>query len=111
VFQPPAAIVRVGHSTIILRVNALQGCTQDRGVARMWNTSIKIKNRYFVSTRILHILGELPFSQNQPLKYADDSYIRIFKNKRKTHDALDKIKKTNKIKQCYVTVIPAIILL
>jgi hypothetical protein len=27
------------------------------------------------------VLRDLPFSQNQPLKWADDKYIRILKNK------------------------------
>jgi hypothetical protein len=30
---------------------------------------------------ISKVLGDLPFSQNQPLKSADDQYIRILKNK------------------------------
>jgi hypothetical protein len=41
------------------------------------------------------VLPFLPFSQNQPLKLADDWYMRILKNKIK--DVLDEIKGTKKV--------------
>ena len=41
-----------------------------------WN----LKNTDFVDIKISKVLHDLPFSQNQPLKSADDLYIRILKN-------------------------------
>jgi hypothetical protein len=38
-----------------------------------------LKNTVFVDT-ILNVLRDPSFSQNQPLKPADDQYIRILKN-------------------------------
>jgi hypothetical protein len=40
-----------------------------------------LKNTYFVDIMISKVLRDLPFSRNQPLKSADDCYIRILKNK------------------------------
>jgi hypothetical protein len=37
---------------------------------------------------ISNVLRDLPFSQNQPLKSADDQYIRILKNKMKNLGSL-----------------------
>jgi hypothetical protein len=39
------------------------------------------KNTDFVDIMISKVLRDLPFSRNQPLKSADDQYIRILKNK------------------------------
>jgi len=44
---------------------------------------------------ISSVLHDLPFSQNQPLKSADDYHIKILKI-----NALDKIKTTKKIRAC-----------
>jgi hypothetical protein len=35
-----------------------------------------------VDTMILKVLCDLPFGRNRPLKYADDWYIKILKNKK-----------------------------
>ena len=43
-----------------------------------------IKKTDFVDTMISIVLRDLPFSQSQPLKTADDYYIAIAKNKTKT---------------------------
>jgi hypothetical protein len=40
-----------------------------------------LKNKYFIDIMIPKVLRDLPFSRNQPLKSADDQYIRILKNK------------------------------
>jgi hypothetical protein len=40
-----------------------------------------LKNTDFVDTMTLNILCDLSFSQNQPLKSADDDYITILINK------------------------------
>jgi hypothetical protein len=42
---------------------------------------IKTKNTDFVDTIISNVLRDLPFSRNQPLKSADDWYIRILNDK------------------------------
>jgi hypothetical protein len=42
------------------------------------------------------ILLDLFFNQNQPLKSADDQYVRILTNKIKTWEVLQKLKKKNK---------------
>jgi hypothetical protein len=39
-----------------------------------------LKNTDFVDTMISKVLRDLPFSLNQPLKSADDSYVGIPKN-------------------------------
>jgi hypothetical protein len=39
------------------------------------------KNTHFVDITISNVICDLPFSRNQPLKSADDWYIRILKNK------------------------------
>jgi hypothetical protein len=51
----------------------------------------KIKKQKHVDTTI---------SNDQPLKSADDLYIRTLKIKLKTYDGSDEIKKTKKIKPC-----------
>jgi hypothetical protein len=48
------------------------------------------KNTDFVDIMISKVLRDFPFSRNQPLKSADDQYIRILKNK------LVKLKKTRR---------------
>jgi hypothetical protein len=48
----------------------------------------KFKKSNFVDIKIATVLRDFPFSRNQPLKSADDQYIRIWKNK------LIKLKKT-----------------
>jgi hypothetical protein len=42
-----------------------------------WN----LRNTDFVDLVISEVLRDFPFSRNQPLKSADDEYIRILKNK------------------------------
>jgi hypothetical protein len=49
-----------------------------------------LKNTDFVDIMISKVLRDFRFGQNQPLKAADDQYIRILKNK------LIKLKKTRK---------------
>jgi hypothetical protein len=49
-----------------------------------------LKNTDFVDFMISKILRDFPISRNQPLKSADDQYIRILKNK------LIKLKKTRR---------------
>jgi hypothetical protein len=49
-----------------------------------------LKNTHFVDIMISKVLRDLPFSRNQPLKSADEQYIRIMKNK------LIKFKKTRR---------------
>jgi hypothetical protein len=46
---------------------------------------------------MLNVLPFLPLSQNQPLKLADDWYMRILKNKIKAKDLSYEIKGTEKI--------------
>jgi hypothetical protein len=41
----------------------------------------KFKNTDFVDIMISKVLRDFPFRRNQPLKSADDQYIRILKNK------------------------------
>jgi hypothetical protein len=43
-------------------------------------SNLNLKNTDFVDM-ISKVLHDLPFSQNQPLKLADDKHIRILKNK------------------------------
>jgi hypothetical protein len=40
-----------------------------------------LKNTDFVDTMTSNVLRDFPFNRNQPLKPADDWYIRILKNK------------------------------
>jgi hypothetical protein len=40
----------------------------------------KLKEIYFVDIMISKVLRDFPFSRNQPLKTADDRYVRILKN-------------------------------
>jgi hypothetical protein len=40
-----------------------------------------LNNTDFVDIMISEVLRDFPFSRNQPLKSADDKYIRILKNK------------------------------
>jgi hypothetical protein len=40
-----------------------------------------LENKDFVGNMISKVSCDLPFSRNQPLKSADDQYIRILKNK------------------------------
>jgi hypothetical protein len=53
-----------------------------------------LKNTDFVDIMISKVLRDFPFSQNEPLKLADDWYMRILKNK------LMKLKKNIKIGHC-----------
>jgi hypothetical protein len=39
-----------------------------------------LENTYFAGYMISKVLHDFPFSRNQPLKSADDYYIRIVKN-------------------------------
>jgi hypothetical protein len=50
--------------------------------------SVALKT-YFVDTMLLNIFYDLPISQNQFLKLADDCYIRILKNKMKSFGILN----------------------
>jgi len=43
---------------------------------------------------MLNVLPFLHISQNQPLKFADDWYMRILKNKINAKDVLDEVKGT-----------------
>ena len=49
------------------------------------------KKTNFVDTMIFNILCDLLFNRNQPLKLADDQYVRILENNIKTYNMLDKI--------------------
>ena len=60
-------------------------------------TNQDLKTIDFVDMKISDVLGDLPFSCNQPLKLADGKYIRIFKSKIKTYDFLDEIKKQSRL--------------
>jgi hypothetical protein len=40
-----------------------------------------LKNTYFADIMISEVLRDFPFSRHQPLKSADDRYIRVLKNK------------------------------
>jgi hypothetical protein len=60
---------------------------------KMPKTEIK-KKTDFVDIMISKVLRDFPFGRNQPLKSADDQYIRILKNK------LIKLKKTKKTGHC-----------
>jgi hypothetical protein len=53
-----------------------------------------LKDTDFVDMMLSKILRDLPISRNQPLKLADDWYIRILENK------LIKLKKNKKIGHC-----------
>jgi hypothetical protein len=44
-----------------------------------------------------NVSRDLPFSRNQPLKSADEQYTGILKNKIKTLQNLDEIKKTRNL--------------
>jgi hypothetical protein len=61
-----------------------QGRTQGAGAAGLQPSQIpqnrNLKSADFVDM-ISSLLRDLPFSRNQPLKSADDQYIRILKNK------------------------------
>jgi hypothetical protein len=58
-------------------------------------SQIEIKKTVFLDKMVSRVLRDLPFNRNQPLKTADDLYIRILKNKTKiSHGVLDEIKKT-----------------
>jgi hypothetical protein len=64
----------------------VQGRTQGRGRAaglqpppQTPKTEIKKKKTGFVDIMISNLFREFPFSRNQPLKSADDRYIRILK--------------------------------
>jgi hypothetical protein len=53
----------------------LPGCSPSKHQNRY------LKNTHFVDIILSKVLRDLPFSRNQPLKSADDQYIRILKNK------------------------------
>jgi hypothetical protein len=62
-----------------------QGHSQGGGLSGC-GPSENLQNRNLKNTDFYHIviskgLRDFPFSRNQPSKSADDSYIRIFKNK------------------------------
>jgi hypothetical protein len=50
-------------------------------VRRQTPQNRNLKNRGFVDIMISEVLRDFPFSRNQPLKSADDQYVRISKNK------------------------------
>jgi hypothetical protein len=53
------------------------------GAARLLRSKpAKLKfKKHFIRNMISKVLRDFPFSRNQPLKSADDQYIRILKNK------------------------------
>jgi hypothetical protein len=57
------------------RGGGLPGCTPQSAQNR------NLKSTDFVDIIISKVLRDLPFSRNQPLKLADEQYIRILKNK------------------------------
>jgi hypothetical protein len=61
----------------------------------IYHDSRPYKRQIIPTFRVIH-----PSAENQPLKSADDWYSRIFKNKIRTVDALNKIKKAKKIRHC-----------
>jgi hypothetical protein len=74
-----------------------EGLTQGGGAAGLLpaQTTQKrnLKSTDFVDVMMSNVLRDFAFSQNQPLKSADDQHIRILKNK------LITLKK--KIRHCY----------
>jgi hypothetical protein len=67
----------------------LQGC---RHPLNPQNRNLKITD--FLDIMVSKVLLDFPFSRNQPLKSADDQYIRILKNK------LIKFRKNKKTGHC-----------
>jgi hypothetical protein len=58
---------------------------------------IKFKKHGFCRHYGIKILRDFPFTQHQPLKSADDTYIRILKNKS------TKLKKNKKVGDCIMS--------
>jgi len=57
---------------------------------------LKLKKK-IVDMMISIISCDLPLSQNQPLKSADDQYVGILTNKLKTYEVLQKLKKPRRL--------------